>query len=153
MKWRIYGRRDGHDYGVYSGATPQEAILAMMVDAQYEGAVDWENWVVEPQYGSAVEERDGETGGVDDTSLAGERVVRLTALARAAGILPSEVAMWARKGLVPGAYRRHEGRGWWYIRLEDAVGQLARWWGISFMTPDLWRRLAERVEHGTDGVV
>jgi len=146
MEWRIYGRQDSHDYGVYSGETAREAIVAMLADAGYDGPVEWEKWVAEPQYAATLEKRDGEIGGAEDEALSGQRVVRLTALARAAGILPSQVAMWARMGLVRGAFQRHEGRGWWYIRLEDAVVQLARWWGISNPNHRVLETLERRIE-------
>jgi hypothetical protein len=153
MQWRIYGREDGHDYGVYSGGTPQEAILAMMVDTGYDGPVDPTGWLYRIAGEVNPEKKDTDTVGDHDDPLSGNGVVRLTQLARAAGISPNTVTGWARAGFIPEAYRYHQGRGWWFIRLDDAVRTLARWEGFRSLDADLWRQLAERISHGTDSAV
>ena len=47
--YRIFGRGDGHDYGLWPGETPEEALAAMYQEAGYEGPVDLTPWLVEAE--------------------------------------------------------------------------------------------------------
>lgn len=45
--YRITGRGDGEDYGIWKGETPEDAVRALLRDAGSDEEPIMENWIVE----------------------------------------------------------------------------------------------------------